>query len=259
MCLSVLCSVLGARIFTSNQKNKFLKTLLIMIIAILCYQGSINLFITLVTLLLLIEDKSKNNKKIFKEIFLAGIISIIICVFSALIIYINNSILGNQQNRLYLTNGNKLINWINRIIFLTKYVMKTNFQLWPKMFIPIIILITTILLCFTKNAIKNIIKYIFIILIAILACTLPTYCMELAFLEPRTSMSIGAIVGISIIYLATNIRKEKIFSKIVFIIGLILLIFNSINTIKIFYYHIKTNEFDKIMALQIKKEIEKYE
>lgn len=263
MCLSVLLSIIAAQIFIEEKnKHKYIRTLLILTLATFCYQGSINIFITLVTLLLIIDKSKVNIKENIKQFIIAGIIFVVSEIVNIICMYLINNFMGSEQERVA---GNVIIRNILLFNPLMKFIIENvfilNFNLWPSKIIPIFIGVSVILILCSKKKIRGLIEYIFLILVAVLASILPVFLMKSPGIEPRMVMSAGSIIGISIIYLSYifNDEKSKIMQDIIFVITMIFFIFNTINTIQIFSAHIATNKIDANMGITIKYKIEKYE
>lgn len=235
---------------------------MILTLATFCYQGSINIFITLVTLLLIIDKSKVNIKENIKQFIIAGIIFVVSEIVNIICMYLINNFMGSEQERVA---GNVIIRNILLFNPLMKFIIENvfilNFNLWPSMIIPIFIGVSVILILCSKKKIRGLIEYIFLILVAVLASILPVFLMKSPGIEPRMVMSAGSIIGISIIYLSYifNDEKSKIMQDIIFVITMIFFIFNTINTIQIFSAHIATNKIDANMGITIKYKIEKYE
>ena len=74
------------------------------------------------------------------------------------------------------------------------------------------------------------------------------------------AMSIGAVVGISLLYINSVITEEdSILRKFVTVLTIGFFTFNTIVTIQIFTAHIATNKIDANMGQTIKYKIEQYE
>lgn len=264
MCLSVLFSILGVKQLLSNKKKSYIKSLILIIIATFSYQGSVNIYITL-TLLMLFIDKTKTKKEIIK-IFMKSIsIFVISFVINVLTIYILNFILLDEQNR--IAQGGILYNINNfaeKLALVLVYSLVTNYNIWPIGITPITIIITILVLTYKNNdkkeQIKIIIRYILLVVIAIGVCVAPIFLMKNPSLEPRMAMSIGSIIGISIIYLIVNTQNSnKMFKKTLEIVIIIFFVYNTVNCLNLFNIHVITNKIDQNQALAIKYKIEKYE
>ena len=259
MCLSVLLSILAARTFTSDSKHKYIKALLLIIMATFCYQGAVNIFLPLTILFIFIDKNQKSKKEIVKQVVLSGVWICIAYIVNVLSIYVINTILGGEQSRIaggILTNLSLFGVLINYIITNT---LIYNYNLWPMGITLIFIAITLIILLFQKKTTEKILNYIVILLSALLICIVPIFFMKSPSMEPRMAMSIGGIIGMSLIYLITLEQKNKILEYIISILVVSFFIFNSVNAIQIFSSHIATNKIDANMGMTIRYKIEEYE
>lgn len=72
-------------------------------------------------------------------------------------------------------------------------------------------------------------------------------------------MSIGAVIGISAIYLSILPSKNKILKNIIYTCIIGFFAFNMVNTNQIFTAHITANKIDDNMGIAIKYQIQQYE
>lgn len=205
MCLSLLLSIISARIFTSNStKHRILKSTLIMILSTFCYQGAVNIFLPLSILFLFIDSNKKMTKELVKKILMACIVIIASYLINVISIYMFNMILGVEQQRI---GGGIFSNLSNFAIILKnviEFTLINNFNLWPTGITIIFIVISLILLLFQKDTTREIVQYLVLIVASIGICVAPIFFMQSPSIEPRMSMSIGGIVGMSLIYLITS-------------------------------------------------------
>ncbi len=261
MCLSVLLSIIGARTFTKKTKFKYLKTLPLILLATFCYQGSVNIFITLVILFLLIDKNKISGKEILKQFILAGTILAISFLINVLVMYFTNFLLNESQTRVgkSLIFENPLLFFICLIIT-SKILLITNYNLLPAGITIIFICITAILSFCANKSFKKAFKYILVVLVAISSCMAPIFLTSSPAIEPRMAMSVGSIIGISLIYLnLLDTSNKKILHNIIIFITIAFFIYNTIHVIQIFTAHIVTNKLDANMGVSIKYKIEQYE
>ena len=225
MSLSILIGTIAAKTLHENKEKAYIKTTFLMILAGLCYQGNLNMWIVLSILYFAIDEK-KPVKEWIK--YFAKIATIVIIVLSALLIALNicNSIIGNKQARL---GGANLSFEEIIILFLTFFIEPITiitFGYYPKMLIISVIIITVFMIEWKeKNNTENmILKYLLIVCIAILACIVPAFMQKNINLSARTTNGIGAIIGVSIIYMCQIIPKEgKVFEKILLAFSVIII------------------------------------
>ena len=225
MSLSICIGTIAAKTLHENKEKSYIKTTFLMILAGLCYQGNLNMWIVLSILYFAIDEK-KPVKEWIK--YFAKIATIVIIVLSALLITLNicNSIIGNKQARL---GGANLSFEEIIILFLTFFIEPITiitFGYYPKMLIISVIIITVFMIEWKeKNNTENmILKYLLIVCIAILACIVPAFMQKSINLSARTTNGIGAIIGVSIIYMCQIIPKEgKVFEKILLAFSVIII------------------------------------
>ena len=238
MSLSILIGTIAARVLHENKKWAYLKTLFLIIFAGLCYQGNLNVWIGLSLLYFAIDEK-KNIKEWVQYLFKIGSIVILVLISLVAIINISNFIVGNNQSRLGASERSFediiIIFWR----FFIQPITNVTFGYYPKMLIAIEILITTLLVvnCEKNKPINSLIKYYFMLIIIILACICPAFLQKNINFSARMINAIGAIIGISLIYLFYIITKKENQNKISTIILVVLsIIMFSINLFD--YYNI---------------------
>lgn len=159
MCLSVLLCIVAARYWAKQVKNRYVKCLLLILLATFCYQGSVNIFLTLVTLFLFLDKKERTIKQYFKEIILAGTIWAVSLFLNVIAIYILNALLQTQQNR--IESGSIFVNlskFSNIIQYIWYSVFFKSFNLWTIYCIPIAIVISLLLSIWHNSKIKDLFK-----------------------------------------------------------------------------------------------------
>ena len=255
MCLSVFLSVISARIFSKNKKHHFIVPTLLMIIATFCYQGSVNIFLPLVVLFLFIDKKKLGNKELVKQIIIASIVLGIAYLINVVSIYAINIALGEVQGR--ISNGVlsnlSIFGYVLGIIL--RATLITNYNLWPTG----ITLIFIFIILFQEKTNEKLFKYLILVIISIGICIVPVFFLSSPSMEPRMAMSIGSIIGMTLIYLLSLEQKHKSLEYAVSIIVIGFFIFNTINTIQIYSAHIAGNKIDENMGMTIKYRIEEYE
>ena len=218
MSLSILIGIIH-----ENKKGAYLKTLFLIILAGLCYQGNLNVWIGLSILYFAIDEK-KTIKEWIRYLLKLGSIAILVVVSLVAILNITNLIIGNEQSRLGISKQDLREIFSLFIMFIIKPITDVTFGYYPKMLISISILITTLLVVnLEKNKpINSLIKYYFLIIIIILACICPAFLQNNISLSARMLNGVGAIIGISLIYICYIIAKKENQNKKVTIIVLIL-------------------------------------
>ena len=214
-------------------------------------------------------DKKKPIKEWVK--YFAKIASIIIIVLCSLLLVLNfcNNITGNEQERL----GNSNFSFEKLSFLFTMFciwpITNMTFGYYPQMLIAIVIIITTIMIGLQKSptTLRMIFKYILIVCLTILACIVPTFLQKNITLSARTLNGIGAIIGISIIFLLyVNINSEKLRKPFMYVLLILSIVLTCINLFD--YYNIaymnqitckKDKEYvDKINAVMLEYETKKW-
>lgn len=259
MCLSVFLSIMAARTFTSNDRYKNIKSIILVIIATFCYQGAVNIFLPLTILFLFIDKNKKTIKEIIRQILLSCVIIVISYLINVLSIYIINALLRGAQTRIAGGVFNNLQNAGLLLSYVLNRTLLTYFNLWPKGIILIFIAISIVLILASKNKGKNILIYFIILIFALGICIVPVFFMSSPSMEPRMAMSVGAIIGMSFIYLLSIEYEKKVFEYIISTVIVVFFVFNAVNTIQIYLTHIAGNKIDANMGMTIKYRIEEYE
>ena len=259
MCLSLLLSILAAKVFTDEKTNKrSIKAMLIMILASFCYQGAINIFLPLVMLFLFIDANRKPAKELIKKILLAFGILASVYLINIAAIYAINLALGASQQRISRGILDNLRYFKYIMIDIVMNTLVHNYNLWPMGVTIISVVSILIILLFQKKKIRNIVQYLILVIVSFGICVVSVLFMESPSLEPRMAMAIGGIVGMSLIY-AISINQNKIAKKIITLITILFFVYNLVNTIQIYTAHIATNKIDANMGIAIKYKIEEYE
>lgn len=223
MSLSLLLGAIAAKTLYENKQYAYIKTTLLMFLAGLCYQGNLNMWIALSVLYFAIGEK-KTIKEWVK--YFAKIASIVIIVLASMLAIINiaNYAIGSNQSRL----GNAGIDFKDFTslfeLFFIKPLTAITFGYYPKYLIIISIIITALYIIGAgkKDLFKTLAKYILIICIILLACIIPAFFQKEVTISARTINGIGAIIGISIVYMYYVILKKENENKIR--VGILLII-----------------------------------
>ena len=261
MAVSILLDIIVAQTIVEKNKNYILKSILITIISVLFYQGTINWLITITFFLSIFKEK-KINLQVIKNVFLSVICIGMGYVVNLIQIKITGKIFNLSQTRM----GN-----IKNIISNCEYIFKNlygillnTYNLFPKyaLFTYIIILLIYALVFDKKNDMQiNTITIIFVCIGAVVAPNLMTLS---AFGTGRMSFSIGAMIGLIILYIYCNLdaessKKTKIAEKILYVIIFSYIILSITNYVFIMCEHKKVNEQDKQECETIGKWINEYE
>lgn len=264
MAFSVLLYIVSAKCIIEKGKFYFLKSMILMILAIICYQGTISCFF--ITVLVFSILKEKELKGIIKNIGISIGIGLIGVALNIIIVHLAENFLNLVQNRDFALN--KILKNLSYILEQFTVVLVFTGHLFYD-YIFIIILLVLELLLIVKSVIKKdfktnrILLEQFIILICGIgfAFIVSAYNLD-GFWSGRIRFSIGATIGFLMLHLIVKtdlLEKNNIINillKIVFIIYAVLIcscIVTNIETVK------TVNKLDKEKSLEIGRYIEEYE
>lgn len=263
MALALLCYVISANLLVN--KNKKIMSFIFSLIAIFCYNGMICYYLTVVTAFLLLKNrKNMDYKKVLKNIFIAGMITLLTLVINLIQVKLVINFLQIPNTRLE-TAGNVLKNiWIifkESTVFNLKYTQNV-FPKYLYMLIVSIILLVSIIL--DKNYKKQ--SIFFDMLLLLFISIFSTYLIDIvkimAFNAARLRMSIGMSVGLLLIYILSFIKNDKLNKKIcnfVIVFSILYFIIIEINTIYMINKCKMVNNLEKQEVLNLGKSIEQYE
>ena len=259
--LSVLTVVLSIynlnKSLQSNKKKYYIYSFILMIIANFSYQGTVGLFITLATLLVI--KYSKNIKDFIKNnIIIVGLYAV-----PAIINYLYIKIFFNTSR---LQQGQAIQAKILEICRQGKSILLKTNELLPKYTLVIVLTIISLIFIIkaltqknTKNKMLNLFFLIYVIGVNALAAILPQIFQDYICILPRNTYCLGAIAGIVALLTFMQFEEFKIEEKIIKVILLIFLLLQWYNYMIAIKDHYTTNYLDKISSEQIAQEVLKYE
>lgn len=258
---------LGILLFIKSSEklveSKYLKSLAYLIIGELCYQGTINFFITFTFLLLIIKNKGI-DKEVIKKVIISGLFCLISVGINLIQIKICGKIFGLEQSRL---------GGIQRIPANITYIMlhigdllTNTCNFFPKygfLIFLLILYITTFIYDLVKiKEYSNSFNLLLIIIVAIFSSVAINIVSLSSFGLGRMVFSIGALIGLIFMYLycSTNAFSESKFFKyfLLFVLS-IYIVMNFLNYMLQMYCNKMANEMDKEEALQVNEYILEYE
>ena len=203
MCLGKLACTIAAKLLIKDEK--VLVPILLVMLAAICYQGILNVFIA-IGLLLLVVQKNQTTKQKMKKILQMGVICIIAFITIIIALKIGNIISEQEQAKV-------VINW-NDIITSIVLVAKSSIQLicidtwnlFPPYLFTTVISITSILFIVYRKP-MNMLIYGAIIILITLSCIMPLALINV-IPEARTVSSIGTILR-NIDYYARKCSEAK--------------------------------------------------
>lgn len=261
MSLSILLITYASKILYENQKYAYIKTLVLMILAALAYQGTLNMWILLSLLYFALNDEDKKLKDWVKYLLKIASIVIILLIFMMGVLKLCELMTNEKQQRI----GGFPTNIVSRIylviVGLKMMVTTITFGLFPKYLIFSAIIITLILLCLFSKKKSTILKYLFCLIIVILSCIIPVFLQKTIAISARISLAIGGIIGFSIIYtLVKTLNNEKYnISYILLVFSIIYLIINIFDYYSLAIMNQITNKEEEKICKEIDECIIEYE
>lgn len=254
MAISVLMNTLVAKIIVEKNKNYITKSIILSILSMLCYQGTMNWIVTLTCFLSIMKEK-KLNKEVLKNIALSATCVVIGVICDLIQIRISGKLLNMTQNRMgSIKNIPKNIYYIFSSL---GYILTDTYNLFPK-YIFILYIIALISIDISKGSLK--LTNILLIVIIAIATTFAPYIFTTAgFGTARMAFSIGALIGLLILYCYCNIPNNKKLKISICVILFTYLILIIMNYIYIMNEHKKVNLQDKMESKIIGQMIEEYE
>ena len=258
---------LGILLFIKSSEklveSKYLKSLAYLIIGELCYQGTINFFITFTFLLLIIKNKGI-DKEVIKKVIISGLFCLISVGINLIQIKICGKIFGLEQSR--LGGIQKIPGNIIYIMLHIGNVLTDTCDFFPKygfLIFLLILYITTFIYDLVKiKEYSNSFNLLLISIVAIFSSVAINIVSLSSFGLGRMVFSIGALIGLIFMYLycSTNIFGEsKIFKYFLLFALSIYIVLNFLNYTLQMYCNKKANEMDKEEALQVNEYILEYE
>lgn len=258
---------LGILLFIKSSEklveSKYLKSLAYLIIGELCYQGTINFFITFTFLLLIIKNKGI-NKEVIKKVIISGLFCLISVGINLIQIKICGKIFGLEQIR--LGGIQKIPANITYIMLHIGDLLTNTCNFFPKYVFLIFLLIlytTTFIYDLVKiKEYSNSFNLLLISIVAIFSSVAINIVSLSSFGLGRMVFSIGALIGLIFMYLycSTNIFGEsKIFKYFLLFVLSIYIVMNFLNYTLQMYCNKMANEMDKEEALQVNEYILEYE
>lgn len=255
MAISILLDIIAAKAIVEKEKNYVIKSCLLMLISVFCYQGTVNWFITITFFFSII--KGENLKDIIKNVLISGIEIIIGIGANLLQVKCTGILLNMTATR--MGSINNIPQNITYILNKLMYILTETSGIFPKyLFITFTGALLFISLFLLNNQ-KKAYGIIGIIFIGIGASLAPHLITLAAFGTARMYYSIGAIIGLVLLYIFINAKDKKIVYNFIVILISIYFVISVYTYASIMYEHKKVNKQDKEEAIAIGKWIEEYE
>lgn len=247
--LSVLLFMISAKILIEKEKNSFEKSIVLSIIAMFCYQGTMNFFIAVGFTFSIIKNK-KINKELIIDILKIGTIILI----ATLVNYGFTEIVGGTDR----LDFNIIENFITGIISLFLISFSGNSH-YPE-YLQLIFFILISCYCLAKRI--KISNLIFIYLISFIANIFLLMGSAEGIINVnqwgRVFFSVGSAIGCLFMYLWC-VEKKIQSSKVMKIILTIYFITLFITYLKYTYLYMRGEYIDKYIITNMDKIITQYE
>ena len=205
------------------------------------------------------ENDKQNWKNTIKDIFLAGTILVIAFITTTLLIFICTNLMNVKQERFSSEYSLSLAMIFKSFISVSVDILINGFNFIYKGIFFYTIIATSFYIAI-KTKLNDLIKYLLTIFAALSVCILPIYTMKDIFINARMCMSIGAIIGISFVYIAMKVNyNNKIEKSIVVIVITAMLLYTGYNYITISQSNIEENKIDNEVGYKIKEMVQNYE
>ena len=252
---SILLFIIAIKKVIIEKKNKL--GMLLTILGVICYQGTIPVYIATAILITLLENK-KINKEYFKKIVPCIISIIIASVLSVVVVNLVPVITD-----LDMTVRIEGIDYISRIeenlTSMSKILFEMFYMFPPYVWIGIVLFILAVSFIYgIKRKRIQLSIYILIIFMLYVASLFIIFPIEDILSHPRVALVLGETISAMLIYIyCTNFEKENmnLYEKI--IVGLIIVYFmvTLVSIFKSTYEYKLGNEIDQEFSEKIENEI----
>jgi hypothetical protein len=259
MVSSILCYIIAARFFTHR---KYIKSLVILVIGVFCYQGTIGFFAVCCFLFSLIKNK-KIGKEVILDVCKIALMGIIASGLNLLFIKSISVALNLTQHKVFSFSINKIKQ--NIIYMLTSIypILQNNCGLFPKNLLLIcieIILLFTLIISYNEKK-DRVVNLIALTLVTIMSSFIMFVVQSGSMYTGRVHFCIGSLIGIMFLYLysMTNIKNKHILKYIFLAMVIMYCVANCVNASYLVREHQKVNTLEKEECNRIGNLIEQYE
>lgn len=257
MALSVMLYLLSAWILTQKNRGSILKSIVLTLLGMFCYQGTVCIFFTFTTLFSILRNKDQ-IRKIIKDIVICGVISLVTVLLNMAFIKVAELLVSAQQNR--ISSITNIWDNLENCVLRGWNIIINSCGLFPKyMFIAILLALTiSVLLYAYRNKLNNsfLINYFILIIVAIISTFLFFIMTKSSFYTGRMRLSIGSLIGLIFLYLYVNdaLENNKYFSLI---LSLFLTIY-TLTTIIMYEFTMISKNITNCLEKKEAEEIENY-
>lgn len=257
MSLGIFLSVQCAKIIIYDEKNKYVKTFLLGLIVVFCYQGSLAFLPMIVIFYKLFFEKDtlkQNIKDIFKISIIYIILMLLTIIYSKVLFGVTRTQIGAEPFSII-----EVWKWAIQLAINSLGVIPPYVHIG---YITLTILIIILLMKKTKKEkALYIFKYLFIVIYSVFLSLAPIVGGSGLELTPRTCLAYGCTIGLSLylmLYIVVENNKKRQMNFISLIVICTFLLNCSIYCI-ITNQHLVVNRIDKENCEKINKVIETYE
>ena len=267
MCLGVLLNVIAVKLMIESPKHKYTKIFLVLLLAVFCYQGLLNMFPILAILVYIVKqivDKREykvKEKEFFIEMVKLAIIVIIVLAICMVAIKVGKDLLNSNQDRtIKLTSIDAVTERAKEVLEYLDELWNETMHMLPNQINNIILIVSFISLIALKTKKEIIMQYVLLIMVAFIMCIVPMFIFDTGICG-RVNEPLTMIWGASLIILlaqTSNITEGK---KTNFIYSLVIISFiiNNIFIMQNITEHIASNRVEENTGKTIKYALEKYE
>lgn len=252
---SILLFIIAIKKIVIEKKNKI--GFLLTILGVICYQGTIPVYVATAIFITLLENK-KINKEYFKRIMPCAISIIIAALLSVAIVnlvpIITQMEMTNRVTEIevgeYLQEN---LMSMNRIIFYSFYM----FPPYVWIGISLLIICLSMIVEIRKKKIQFSINVLFLFM-TFVGALLIMFPIQLLWGAARVSLVLGQVISAMLIYIyCTNFEKQKMnwFEKIIVCITTIYFVITIISIVNSTYEYKLGNQIDKGFSEKIENEI----
>lgn len=267
MCLGVLLNVIAIKIMIESPKHKYLKIFFTLLIAVLCYQGLLNMFPVLAIMTYIVKqivDKREykiKEKEFFTEMIKLAVIIIAVLGICMIVVTIGKAALNSKQDRMM-----HLID-LEAVMLRGKTVAEYMDELWnksmhmlPNNFSNIILIISFISLIILRTKKEMALQYVLFLIVTFVICIVPMFIFNTGICG-RVNVPLMMIWGASLIILLaqSTIIKEEKREKYIYSLIIISFMINTIFLMQNITEHIAANRVDENTGKTIKYALEQYE
>ncbi len=267
MCLGVLLNVIATKLMVNNPKHKYIKIFFVLLGAVFCYQGVLNMFPVFAILIYIVKqivdtrEYKIKEKEFFIEMIKLTIIVVIVLSICMVAIQIGTKLLNSNQDRMMhlvdmeavLLRGETVLEYLDELWNTTMHMLPDNTN-------TIVLIISFITMVILKTKKEIIMQYILLIMVSFIICIVPMFIFNTGICG-RVNEPLTMLWGASQIILlaqSTIVNKEKT-TKFIYSFIIVSFIINNIFIMQNITEHIASNRVEENMGKTIKYTLEQYE